>query len=566
MVKTTSKSKEYSAFSQFKLQTTLAWRKKDLGILYQCIIFVRKPIINTTFRMSFIGMKFKATIFCCLLAILSTATAQIKSPKRGIGWDEKTQKLSNAPIDKLLPGVSWIYTWGETPLGTADNLGDDDGIMFIPMAWGRNFNETAIRDYIKSHSSVKYLLGFNEPNFAAQANMSPKEAASLWHVLEDIASEFDLRLVAPALNFSGEKVDGQVWGIYDWLDEFIRSYKEANDRLPKIDCLALHCYMNWYGANTWFVNEYFYSDIFKDGNDRKYPNIVELLNTVKEATGHYPRMMLTEFCSWEGDKDGFVTNVDNQIDQMTQRIQKMEQSDMVEGYAWFMANANASEYPYMSVFETNNANSDLSTLGKVFVNMSGFDLSKYYTPGEIVDAKDYVDATTDEQIVRLRPNTEPGSDHPLQIQLTAANPGKGEYSAATYRIDVPSSGIYTFTLHAKGDAAMLRIEAPGNDNSAELTIAGQSDVWADYTANITLPAGKNDIKITNLSTNPVLLNSWKFDAGTWIATTTTPGGSYTVYNLQGVKLATFPCESSINLEKGIYILVSPDGSSRKIAL
>ena len=113
---------------------------------------------------------------------------------------------------------------------------------------------------------------------------------------------------------------------------------------------------------------------------------------------------------------------------------------------------------------------------------------------------------------------------------------------------------------------MLRIEAPGNDNSAELTIAGQSDVWADYTANITLSAGKNDIKITNLSTNPVLLNSWKFDAGTGIATTTTPGGSYTVYNLQGVKLATFPCESSINLEKGIYILVSPDGSSRKIAL
>lgn len=515
--------------------------------------------------MKFIEKKSKAVIFCCLLTILSTATAQIKSPKRGIGWDEKTQKLSNAPIDKLLPGVSWIYTWGENPQGVADNLGNEDGIMFIPMAWGRNFNETAIRNYIKEHSSVKYLLGFNEPNFAAQANMTPAEAASLWRVLEGIASEFDLRLVAPALNFSGEKVGGRVWGIYEWLDEFIRSYKEANSRLPKIDCLALHCYMNWYGANTWFVNEYFYSDIFKDGNDRKYPNIVELLTSVKEATGHYPRMMLTEFCSWEGDKDGFETNVDNQIDQMTQRIQKMEQSDMVEGYAWFMANANASEYPYMSVFETNNAGSDLSTLGKVFVNMSGFDLTKYYLPGEIVNAKDYVDATTDDQIVRLRPNTEPGSCHPLQIQLTAANTRKGKYSAATYQINVPSSGTYTFTLHAKGDDSMLRIEAPGNDNHAVLTIAGQPDIWADYTANITLSAGKNDIKITNLSTNPVLLNSWKFDTGTGIASiTTTPSNSYTVYNLQGVKLATYPSESAINLEKGMYILVSPDGSSQKI--
>lgn len=85
--------------------------------------------------MNFICMKSKAIIFCCLLAILSTATAQIKSPKRGIGWDEKTQKLSNAPIDKLLPGVSWIYTWGETPQGTADNLRDDDGIMFISLEY-----------------------------------------------------------------------------------------------------------------------------------------------------------------------------------------------------------------------------------------------------------------------------------------------------------------------------------------------------------------------------------------------------------------------------------------------
>lgn len=138
--------------------------------------------------------------------LVYTATAQIKSPKRGIGWDEKTQKLSNAPIDKLLPGVSWIYTWGENPQGVADNLGNEDGIMFIPMAWGRNFNETSIRNYIKEHSSVKYLLGFNEPNFAAQANMTPAEAASLWRVLEGIASEFDLRLVAPALNFSGENL------------------------------------------------------------------------------------------------------------------------------------------------------------------------------------------------------------------------------------------------------------------------------------------------------------------------------------------------------------------------
>lgn len=48
--------------------------------------------------------------------------AQSKSAKRGIGWDEKTQKLSDAPIDKMLPGISWLYNWGPTPSGSAANL------------------------------------------------------------------------------------------------------------------------------------------------------------------------------------------------------------------------------------------------------------------------------------------------------------------------------------------------------------------------------------------------------------------------------------------------------------
>lgn len=105
-----------------------------IHFLWYFIVFHRPiylPIINTFFRMNFIGMKSKAIIFCCLLTILSTATAQIKSPKRGIGWDEKTQKLSNAPIDKLLPGVSWIYTWGENPQGVAHNLGNEIRANYI---------------------------------------------------------------------------------------------------------------------------------------------------------------------------------------------------------------------------------------------------------------------------------------------------------------------------------------------------------------------------------------------------------------------------------------------------
>lgn len=234
-----------------------------------------------------------------------------------------------------------------------------------------------------------------------------------------------------------------------------------------------------------------------------------------------------------------------------------------------MANTNAAQYPYMSAFRTNSAASELSTLGEVLVNMSSFDVEKYYTSGETVQAKDYVDATTDDQIVRLRPNTEEGSVIPLQVQLTAADTDKGKYSAATYQIDVPVGGTYTFTLHAKGADATLSIAPDGAEAATELNLAGHPDDWADYKADVTLAAGRNTVKITNLSANPVLLNSWKFDAATGIdgvAPTGSSDGIRTVYNLQGIRLGTVRSESDLGLDKGIYILVSPDGTSRKVII
>lgn len=510
----------------------------------------------------FYRMKSELLLSCCLLTALIPAFGQQKSPKRGICWDEKTQKLTDAPVNKMMPGVSWIYTWGEAVNGSATNVGTEEGMGFAPMAWGKGFNENALRNYIREHKNVKYLLGFNEPNFAAQSNMTPAEAVEFWPTLEAIATEYNLKLAAPALNFTGEQVGGRVWGIYDWLDEFIKVYKEKHGKLPKMDLLALHCYMNWYGANTWFVNEYIYSDIFKNGNDTKYPNIVEMLNTAKETTGSYPRMMLTEFCSWEGDKDGFKTTVDNQIDQMTQRCQKMEQSELVEGYAWFMANPDNSGYPYMNVFESNKADSELSALGKVYVNMSGYDREKFYTPGERVEAQDYVDATTDDQIVRVRPNTEEGSELPLQIELTKANLDKSNYSAATYQIEAPKADFYTFTLHAKAGEGKVVINVGGVDT--ELTLSGDAEAWADYTVEVALPEGKSEVRIQNMTENPVLLNSWKFDGKTCVDSPEIAATVYTVYNLQGICMGTCSDFNAMEVGEGAYILVAPDGTSRKV--
>lgn len=482
--------------------------------------------------------------------------AQTKSAKRGIGWDEKMQTISSAPIEKLAPGVSWLYNWGQKPNGDVSGLGPGRDIEYVPMCWNAGYNETELRQWLTDNPGVKYLLGFNEPNFSAQANMTPAQAAEAWAKLEQIANDFDLRLVAPALNFTGEKVGGRTWSPYEWLDEFLRIYPEA-----KFDCLALHCYMNWFSASTWFATEYFYKDLYDEQNEAygRYPNIVKYLDDYKAANGHFPRMMLTEFCSWEND--GTVTGTDFQIDQMTQKVQKLEQSDLVEGYAWFMATGSASAYPYYSLFESNSPSSALSTLGTVYVNMSSFDTDKFYTTGELIQAKDYTDASTDNQQVRLRPNTESGSELPLQVEMQSG-------SWAQYQLSVPAAGDYTVTMHiCSGTASNVFFYVDGKKQTSN-TLASTGGAWSDVSFSTRIPSGEHSVMIYNAGTEPFLINRFRLDASsTGVSAPTADTASCAhdgveVYGLDGKRIANAKSLSELNLERGIYIVLTSEGKRK----
>ena len=115
------------------------------------------------------------------LALAGSATAFAKSPKRGVSEDQFTFE---SQLRILAPGVGWYYNWGNVP-----GRGYDDGVInftdmeFAPMCWNASYNADAIREYVKSHPSCRYLLGFNEPNFTKQANMTPQKAAEEWPAL-----------------------------------------------------------------------------------------------------------------------------------------------------------------------------------------------------------------------------------------------------------------------------------------------------------------------------------------------------------------------------------------------
>ncbi|MDE6526411.1 MAG: hypothetical protein K2L75_04075, partial [Muribaculaceae bacterium] len=271
------------------------------------------------------------------------------------------------------------------------------------------------------------------------------------------------------------------------------------------------------------------------------------------------RARLTVFCWWQ--TAGSFRGVDFQIDQMTQKVQKLEQSDLIEGYAWFMANTEggATAYPYMSLLERNSADSGLSELGTVYVYMSDFDSERHYRPGECIAAKDYVDATTDERVVKVRRNTEPASDIPLQIEIPASG-------YTEYLIDAPAEGEYTFTFHVKANAAGSLMLYVDNKKTATTTIDATGTDWVDVRLTATLTIGKHRIMPYNACQASVLINALSYAAGNagTIAVADIKDVDITgIHDLSGHSLGV--CAYTA-LAPGVYIVSFADGTSAKIKI
>ncbi|MFF8672806.1 glycosyl hydrolase [Streptomyces sp. NPDC015242] len=122
-------------------------------------------------------------------------------------------------------GSSWYYNW----TSSADGVTSSRGAEYVPMIWGPGSVTDA--ELGQAAREGKALLGFNEPDHAGQADMSPEQALDLWPRLESTG----LRLGAPAVA-SGADVAG------GWLDRFMSG---AEQRGLRVDFIPVH----WYGAD-----------------------------------------------------------------------------------------------------------------------------------------------------------------------------------------------------------------------------------------------------------------------------------------------------------------------------
>jgi hypothetical protein len=127
------------------------------------------------------------------------------------------------------------------------------GVEFVPMIWG---NKTSISNAgSKIPSGASYLLGFNEPNFFAQADLSASEAAALWPQVEQVAQSKNLKLVSPAVNFCGDDAN-KTGPCHDtnpvhYLSDFFAACQGCT-----VDYVAVHWYNCDTASLTWYLDQF----------------------------------------------------------------------------------------------------------------------------------------------------------------------------------------------------------------------------------------------------------------------------------------------------------------------
>jgi hypothetical protein len=124
-------------------------------------------------------------------------------------------------------GASWYYNWAATPNG----ISTPSGTAFVPMIKLPTDANTATLNQVKQEG--KYLLGFNEPDVANEANLTVAQALALWPKLEATG----MQLGSPAISYGTNKTTS-------WLGQFMQG---ARTRGYRVNFITVH----WYGQHHW---------------------------------------------------------------------------------------------------------------------------------------------------------------------------------------------------------------------------------------------------------------------------------------------------------------------------
>lgn len=221
--------------------------------------------------------------------------------------------------------ISWHYSWGARL-----NQDEPQNIQFVPMIWKASGNFTDLdqsinylKPLVKSHK-VRYLLGFNEPDGAKQANMTVDEAIAAWPKLMQLG----VPLGSPAC----------VHADNDWMKKFII---KASEQHYRVDFITVH----WYGG----------------------PNVAEFIDYLTKIHEMYHKpIWITEFAVGDWHAKTVAENKfspDEILAFMKNLLPQLDKLSFVEKYAWFSAKTDS---PHLGTSALFNADGTLTALGKYY--------------------------------------------------------------------------------------------------------------------------------------------------------------------------------------------------------
>jgi hypothetical protein len=245
---------------------------------------------------------------------------------------KKGSWLENLPkVIALKP--YWNYSWGSKRIAM-----QPENIEFVPMLWGAWGSEglerritTDILPQIES-GQAKRLLGFNEPDFEKQSNLSVDEVTSYWPILAKI----DLPLASPSVGHATGR----------WMVEFMQKTEESCLRMEYI---AVH----WYGG----------------------PNAAGFKNKMREAYtlyGSWRPMLITEFAVADWDATSLEENRHSTAEVlafMKNVLPWMEEPEQywIAGYSWFSFDASAAVGTSSALFDDDGS---VTKLGRYYASVT----------------------------------------------------------------------------------------------------------------------------------------------------------------------------------------------------
>ena len=256
-----------------------------------------------------------STVASSSAAPTSSGTPTYSGTKRGLAYNDGELCASFGS------NFGFAYNWAQTE-------SKDVGAPFIPMmhkvtdstaeAWLANVDKA-----VKAGS--KAVMGFNEPDHADQANLTPEAACTAWkEYMNPIASSHpDVTILGPSVTNGGAPMG------LDWLSRFHEGCPDA----------IVHA-----------TNIHFY-DIYEEATIDRFKAHVE-----KAAANYGKPVWITEF----GLNPGSASE-EQAASFLKEAMAYCDSSDKVQGYSWFMVGTGENQL---------NTASGLSAVGQIYAATS----------------------------------------------------------------------------------------------------------------------------------------------------------------------------------------------------